>query len=51
MLYHLQALQQAGLVVEAGREAISGGPLISYRAVGRGWDRVVAEANRAAAGE
>ena len=48
MLYHLRALERAGLVAEAGREAISGGLLVSYRATRSGWAEVVAVANRVA---
>lgn len=33
--HHLAALEAAGLIVEASREPISGGPLIRYRAVRR----------------
>lgn len=35
--YHVQNLETAGLVREAGRVAIPGGPLISYTAVRKGW--------------
>lgn len=48
MAYHLRELERAGLVEEAGREAIAGGTLISYRATRTGWAGVVQAANKVA---